>query len=119
MKRNVFLAVLLVFLPIHASAGSCGYQNCWGAVGVGANGEWGFSHSYGQEQGAVNRVYSECPNCTAVETFYNTCGAIALGQNGNYGFGWGDSRAIAEDQAMSYCWETSSTCAVQVWACSK
>ena len=119
MKRSVSVAVLVLLLPMKAWAGSCGYTHCWGSVGIGPNGVWGFSHSYATEDAAIDRVASECPYCTAFETFYNTCGAIAVGNHGKHGFGWGDSRAIAENQAMGYCRSTTNNCAIKVWACSK
>lgn len=103
-----------------ATAGSCGYQYCWGAVGFGPNGAVAYSHGYPSESDAWNRAQYECEgDCTTIQTFYNTCGAIALATNGGWGFGWGGSRALAESNAISYCRENGPGCRTAVWACSQ
>ena len=85
--RRAALAVAMVLAPA-AHAGSCGYDYCWGAVGFGPNGAWGYSYGQFSEDEAVNVAQDGCGwNCTVVKTFYNTCGAIAVADNG--GWGWG------------------------------
>ena len=103
-----------------ASAGSCGYQNCWGAVAVGPNGAYGFSHSWGTEQQAYDTANSGCEwDCTITRTFYNSCAAIAVADNGGWGWSYASSRALAESNAMSYCMENGYNCRVRVWSCSQ
>ena len=102
-----------------AAAGQCGYQYCWGAVGFGPGGAYGWAHSYASQQEAYNRVYQECGgNCTQIKTFYNTCGAMAVGANNGWGWGHSPSRAGAENSAMGYCNQYDYGCSVRVWACS-
>ena len=102
-----------------AMAGQCGYNQCWGAVGIGPYGTYGYSHSYSSENAAWNRAQSECGgNCTNIKTFYNTCGAMASASNGAWGFGWAGSRAAAESNALDYCYDSGNDCRVVVWSCS-
>ena len=100
-------------------AGECGYDYCWGAVGIGPGGAWGYSYGQFSETDAVNVLQGECGwDCDNVHTFYNTCGAIAEGSQGNWGFGWAGSRAEAEGNALGYCYQNGGGCAIKVWACS-
>ncbi len=101
-----------------ALAGQCGYQYCWGAVGIGPNGAWGWASEHSNEGSAIGRVRSECPGCTEIETFYNTCGAMATGSDGAWGFGWAGSRGAAEGNAIAYCADYGAGCRPVVWACS-
>lgn len=102
-----------------AWAGQCGYDYCWGAVGFGRNGEVAYSHGFATEDGAWARAQGECGGaCTIIQTFYNTCGAIAVGRNGAWGFGWANSRARAESNAIGYCSDSGAGCRPIVWACS-
>ncbi len=121
MKRIVFLlSVVVAFaMPVSAVAGQCGYDYCWGAVGVGSGGAWGYSYGQFSEADAVNELQRECGgDCDTVRTFYNTCGAMAQGSSGNWGFGWADSQSQAEANAMGYCYENGGGCSIRVWACS-
>ena len=102
-----------------AMAGHCGYQNCWGAVGISDNGSFGWSSEYSTESGAITRVRNQCPGCNRIETFYNTCGAIATGSSGAWGFGWAGSRGQAEGNAVTFCANYGYGCQTVVWACSK
>lgn len=122
--RNVavrMVAALMVFpaLAGGAMAGECGYAQCWGAVGIGPGGAWGYSYGKYSETDAVNALQGECEwDCDNVHTFYNTCGAIAEGNSGNWGYGWAGTRSQAEDNAMGYCYQNGGGCSVRVWACS-
>jgi len=116
--RRAALAVAMVLAPA-AHAGSCGYDYCWGAVGFGPNGAWGYSYGQFSEDEAVNVAQDGCGwNCTVVKTFYNTCGAIAVADNGGWGWGWAPSRSDAESTAIAYCVENGRNCRVRAWACS-
>ena len=120
MVKRIWMSVVLwLALPLAAVAGQCGYQYCWGAVGIGPGGAWGYSYGQYSEQDAINTLQNECGwDCDTVRTFYNTCGAMASGSNGSWGFGWGGSRAIAEGNALDYCYQYGNNCQVRVWACS-
>ena len=103
-----------------AAAGSCGYTYCWGAVGIGADGSFGWSHSHRSEGLAIQAAQDGCKGrCSEIKTFYNTCGAIAVSDNGAWGFGWHENQELASDMAVDYCQDNGYNCRVQVWACSK
>ena len=91
MKTNTFRAALVAVCSIAAgaaSAGQCGWDYCWGAVGFGPGGAYGYAYSHYSETDAYNAAQDGCGwNCTEVKTFYNTCGAMAVGVND--GWGWG------------------------------
>lgn len=103
-----------------ANAGSCGYQRCWGAVGFGPYGARAFSHGYGSQNQAWNRVNSECQgNCSIIKTFYNTCGAIASGANNGWGWAYTPSINKAKRAALRTCRKNDRNCQLRAWACSK
>lgn len=111
-------AVMGVASPV--VAGSCGYDYCWGAVAIGTNGAYGWTHSQFSEQDAKNEAQRGCKGqCNNFRTFYNTCGAIAVADNGAWGFGWHGDKDIAQSEAMSYCMDGGYNCQVRVWSCSK
>jgi Domain of unknown function (DUF4189) len=112
---------LLILIPVdQAQARHCGYQRCWGAVGFGPGGAYGFSHSYGSQHQARRQAARACRgDCTVIKTFYNTCGAIAAGQDGGWGWGYAPSRRRASRLALQYCRQNSYNCNVRAWACSK
>lgn len=113
------IAMVMTLMTGPVMAGQCGYDYCWGAVGIGPGGAWGFSHSYISEQGAINAVQGECGgDCNNIRTFYNTCGAMAEGNSGNWGFGWGATQGIAESNALNFCYQNGPGCTVKVWSCS-
>lgn len=104
-----------------AWAGSCGASECWGAVGVGPGGAWGYSHSWHSEAEAIDAAHEGCEwDCTDMFSFYNGCAAIALTPDQQYygrGFGW--TRSDAEAEAYAACSAFGTGCAIRVWACSK
>ena len=122
MKKITTLAAGIVtsmFLATAAAAGNCGYQYCWGAVGFGPGGAWGWAADYASEQAAWNRVNAECNgSCTQIKTFYNTCGAIAAGYNDGWGWGHAPTKQGAMNIAMSYCNQYDAGCSIRAWACS-
>lgn len=120
MKFCLFIAsaALAAVVATQAAAGQCGHKYCWGAVGIGPNGEYGYSYGYPDQDDAIARVYADCRGCGNVHSFYNTCGAIAVAVDGYYGFGWGKTQHVAESNAMQFCRGGGSGCAVRVWACS-
>lgn len=122
MIRKISLALTLA-LPMalagQAQAGSCGYSECWGAVGIGSGTLWGFSHGNISESDAIYYMQQNCPQCDTYYTFYNACGAIAKAPDGSWGSGWGDTRALAEAYAKQTCSKYGNGCQTAVWACSK
>jgi hypothetical protein len=122
MKNRILAAAFAVLAAgaTAVSAGSCGYDYCWGAVGIGTNGAYGWAHSYSNENDAYWSVQNSCQgNCETIKTFYNTCGAIATSPNGAWGWGWHDDLDTAKSIAMNYCMDNGYNCAPRVWACSK
>ncbi|WP_372884142.1 DUF4189 domain-containing protein [Shimia sp.] len=118
MKASV-LSVGALVLAGALNAGQCGYEQCWGAVGIGPGGAYGWAHSHASEGAAYNAAQRGCRgNCDQIRTFYNTCGAIARASNGGWGWGWASSRQAAENTALGYCREYGANCRVAVWACS-
>ena len=53
LKTIAKAAVLAVALPGAAMAGSCGYEYCWGAVGIGPGGAWGYSVGNWSDEEAI------------------------------------------------------------------
>ena len=103
-----------------AFGGSCGYDYCWGAVGFGPDGAYGYSYSHSNEDIALEEAQAGCGgDCTELRSFYNICGAMAVGSDGAWGFGLGDTGEDAEYNAVGYCAEYGSGCAPIVWACSQ
>lgn len=113
------LALALTLVVSQAQAGACGYKYCWGAVGIGYDGAYGWSHSQYSEAEAISAAQAGCHGeCIEIRTFYNTCGAIAVASNGSWGFGWSGSRGGAESNAMNYCRQGGYNCQIKVWSCS-
>ena len=122
LKHSLFALAVLTGLAgaQAASAGSCGYTYCWGAVMIGPNGAWGYSHSWSTEQQAYDAAMEGCKyDCTEYRTFANACAALAQGSNGYWGWGQAQSRPEAEATALSYCAQGAYDCQVRVWACSQ
>lgn len=120
MKHVLAALTALILSGTGALAGACGYTYCWGAVGIGTNGAYGYSTGYNSESGALSRMHAECPACQNWLTFYNTCGAIARAPDGAWGSGWGENRQLAEYYAAQSCGQhtRSGGCRTSVWACS-
>lgn len=118
---NSFRAIFLLLLSCSAaSAGSCGYDYCWGAVAIGSDGAWGWSKGHLSENEAKISAQNGCEGqCSNFRTFYNTCGSIAVADNGAWGFGWHNDKDLAQSTAMNYCMDGGYNCQVRVWACSK
>lgn len=110
----------LVIFAGAAQAGSCGYEYCWGALGVAGNGAYGWSYGQGSESDAINVAQRGCKGqCSVIKTFYNTCGAISVGDGFGWGWAWDNDQEIAKSISMSYCMDNAYNCAPRVWACSK
>ncbi|MFQ5439241.1 MAG: DUF4189 domain-containing protein [Paracoccaceae bacterium] len=119
LKSFVVLA-LVAATATPALAGSCGYTYCWGAVGIGPGGAYGWSVGQRSEGNAISEAQSGCEgDCTNIRTFYNTCGAMAEAPDGAWGFGWNADMRTAKSLALGYCAENGYDCQLRAWACSK
>jgi serine/threonine-protein kinase len=116
MFRMAMAALLLSAQALGAA--QCGFQQCWGAVGIGPRGEWAWATGYVAELGALAKVRNACPGCTEIEAFFNGCGAIAVAPGGGWGFGWGETPVRAERAAHQYCASFGAGCRTAVWSCS-
>ncbi|GAA6209379.1 hypothetical protein NBRC116601_26720 [Cognatishimia sp. WU-CL00825] len=102
-----------------ALAGTCGYKDCWGGVGFGADGKVGAAYGQWSEQEAFKAVQRACDwGCVQVRTFKNTCAAMAKGQDGKWSWAYSKSRSKAEATAIKICDAKTYDCNVVVWACS-
>ncbi|GAB4306458.1 MAG: hypothetical protein Kow0058_18860 [Roseovarius sp.] len=112
-------SALCICAAVPALAGQCGYDKCWGAVGFGPGGAWGWASGKPSQQAAISTVQRNCRgNCTQIKTFYNTCGVIAAGNMNGWGWGYSQSRAQAEKIALGFCRRNDTGCRVRAWACS-
>ncbi|WP_204112643.1 DUF4189 domain-containing protein [Shimia biformata] len=99
-------------------AGECGFDLCWGAVGVGPDGVYGRSYGHRLEAEALTVAQDGCGgNRTELRTFYNQCGAMARG-TGGWGWAIESTRALAERNALNYGKDYVTNCRFAVWACS-
>lgn len=118
MKITLSAAAIALALTA-GQASACGYQYCWGAVGIGPNGAWAYAHGHRTEQDAINTAQGQCGwNCNPVKTFYNTCASIAQADNGGWGFATEKTIELAKSSAMSWCMDQGRNCQPRVWACS-
>lgn len=102
-----------------AAAQSCGYTYCWGAVGFGPNGAYGYSHGFASEDEALAVAQDGCGyNCTHIKAFANGCGAMAVGATGGWGWGVSETSDGAEETAYAYCSDNDYDCGIVVSNCS-
>ena len=62
MKSNTLKAALVAICSVAAgaaSAGQCGWDYCWGAVGFGPGGAYGYAYSHYSETDAYNAAFPE------------------------------------------------------------
>lgn len=119
MRFVIGLILAGLFWAQPVTAGQCGYDYCWGAVGFGPDGEIGWSYGQWSEESAYNVAQDGCGwGCTEVQTFYNACAAMARG-NGGWGWAFESNRENAESSAVNYCMDHAYDCQVVVWACSR
>jgi len=120
-KYFIHIAAFITALFIMTTFASA--QN-FGAIAFSQNtGVNGFSADYGSRAGAENRALSECysrggSNCIVGIWFANACGALAVGAGNGWGANWGNSRAIAENNALRVCRSNTGGCRVVRWVCT-
>lgn len=119
--RHILILASLVTSMGPVSAGQCGYEDCWGAIGFSAsgNGSIGVAFSHWSEAGAYEAAQDNCGwECADVRTFKNACAAIVQGENGGWTWARGPTRSGAERMAHQLCDARSHDCKTVVWACS-
>ena len=98
-------------------------RKTYGAIAYGAkSGAYGFSHDFDDAASAENEALTTCrtngDDCQVVVDFWNTCAAVAAAGD-TVAYGLGDSRGIAEGEALAACAKDGGTnCAVQAWSCT-
>lgn len=98
---------------------SCGYPDCWGAIGIGPNGAYGYSHGHPTEDTAIEAAQQGCGwTCTNVQSFANGCGSMAVGATGGWGWGVAETSIGAEEIAYAYCSDNDYDCGIVVTNCS-
>ncbi len=103
-----------------AYAGNCGYQKCWGAVGIGDYGAYGYSYGQKSRAAALQVAQNGCGgNCNNIKAFYNSCGAMAVADNDGWGWGYERNIGSAESIAMNYCTDYGPNCQIRVSVCSQ
>lgn len=116
----LLLAVALTWGGAASAADTCTKPECWGAVGIGPGDAYGYSYHYGDRNGAIERVRSQCPRCDRIEPFANSCASLASAGNGSAGFGTGPDKQAAQNTALTACRSDGGLdCKTRVWGCSR
>ncbi|SHH48168.1 DUF4189 domain-containing protein [Cognatishimia maritima] len=111
---------LSIFAAAPATAGQCGFEHCWGAIGFNGDGKIGVAYSHWSEEGAYRTAQEHCGwDCAEMRTFKNSCAAIAQGENGSWSWARARTRSGAERTAHKLCDGRSHSCKTVVWACSR
>ena len=119
---RALIAVALIIAPLTpVSAGSCGYENCWGAVALGEFGRTARASGFRTAPGAWARAERVCGrNCATIEVFNNGCGVIVQDSGAALSTGFAVTRAGAAAEALGACaLAGGASCRIRVWACSK
>jgi hypothetical protein len=120
MRIALGLTLCALLLPGAALAGSCGFERCYGAVGLGTSGAWGVSFGQYSAQAARKLVQAKCKDkCEMIQTFYNSCAALAVADNGGWGWSTGATLEQAEKLAMEYCVPNGTNCHPLTSICSR
>jgi uncharacterized protein DUF4189 len=86
-------------------------------------GSWGVAYNQPSQDRANSRALGECrkhaKGCEVAVRFWGeTCAAYATGAGKAAGWGSGDSRAVAERNAVSACTSRGKECQPRVWSCN-
>ena len=84
----------------------------------------GIAWSYDSETEATASALEECrgqggDNCKRVGWFRNACGALAVGGSNGFGTGWEETKAKAEQDALSECEFLNDDCQIVVSRCTE
>lgn len=113
------MTIVSALSPEKVTAGACGYEECWGAVGTGPGQAFGYAFGKWSEEEAYRTLQIRCGwKCTNVRSFFNTCGAIAKGENKRWSFAANPDLGTAQRNALQQCGLQSIGCEIEVWACS-
>jgi len=125
--RVLSLALVLLGASYGAMAqeGAQEWPDAYGAMAYSpGTGAYGYVYDLGSRSEAESGALAQCAgrtsggDCKVLLWFKNSCGAIATATNGAYGSGWGESRALAEQNAVTSCSRNASNCQPLAWACT-
>jgi Domain of unknown function (DUF4189) len=110
----------IVFLLVQGlEAGVALAEDNYGAIATGSDKAWGYAYDYSTraqaEAAALQQCQKNAQDCEVRVWFQNACGAVAE-SDARIGWGWGESREIAERNAISGCQDNS--CKIITWACT-
>lgn len=116
MKKVMLLSILLIAMTASGvfAIGAIAVDDEAGNKDTG----YGWATGYATKEEAFAAAIKECKNagnsnCQS-KVWFKECGAYAANSN-YYGIGWGSSKEVAEQKAMSQCGH--SDCEVKVSAC--
>jgi hypothetical protein len=124
MKKSKWLAptlgLILALASSSVTAGECGYEKCWGAIGFGPSGKITYAFGKWSERAAFRAANKSCKGqCSEIRTFFNECAAVAQGSDQKWSLSKGPTRDLAQTRATRACSSNSTDCQVIVWACSR
>ncbi|MDC0737801.1 DUF4189 domain-containing protein [Cognatishimia sp. SS12] len=106
--------------PVVSSAGQCGYETCWGALGFSSDGGTATSVAQWSQEAAYRNLQENCDwDCGEVRMFSNACAAMARGERGSWSWAEADSVRRAKATAVQLCGDRTINCKVIVAACSR
>lgn len=117
---SIMLLVVCLFAVASPPARTATQRDNWGAIAYSTRtGRWGLVYDYPTQAKAVNAAVVRCGvrDCQAVVWFRNGCGAFAKGGSA-YGWGIGNTRAIAEENALAECRKRGPACRIISWSCT-
>jgi serine/threonine protein kinase len=89
------------------------------------DGSYGYSYNFSTQEEAEARAIQECERvsqekiCEVLVWFRNGCGALARDGRNNAGSGWGETKAVAQREAIASCRSIGgSDCAVVETVCT-
>ena len=116
-KRPGLLALAVAFPPgVHAQPyGSIAYDQ--------KSGSWGVAYNQGSQDRANASALGECrkhaKDCGVVVRFWGeVCAAYATDAGKASGWGTGDTRGVAERNAVKACVGQGRGCEAKVWSCN-
>ncbi|MEN9233488.1 MAG: DUF4189 domain-containing protein [Gloeomargarita sp. DG02_4_bins_56] len=89
------------------------------------NGSYGYGFNFPDRASAEARAIQECEQvsqgeCKVLVWFQNACGALARDQHNNAGSGWGETKEIAQKEAIASCRSIGGTdCTVVETVCTQ
>lgn len=114
-------AAILTAVTASASVGTCGHPYCFGAISAGDGGMTAHTKGHRTAPDAVARVEKICgTRCDTIEVFHSGCAAISENFDRQRVAGFGETREMAEAEALDLCAQSDGRfCRIRVAACSK